>query len=423
MKKLAIGIFVLLISLLGVTYISVAYTGSKAKTVCEVNGYEDLDAIDFSKHDSLDIAASTYYEANTLKKIMQGEHYRDAWATSVRVPIVYLDTLLGGLTVVDVGGGKQTKSLDLLSPDLIMYTLRSVNKDPGYFVSDFLESVGLENIVEDGMSAQHPYGAIAVANLAETLDIPHTHPRLVFIPKQKALDTLNIDYGNKLYLLEYETESSVNWSRIPNASEIIETDDLQELKMNSDKEVLIDQSAFIRVRLFDLLIGDWDRHAKQWGWALTERRNTVIAHPVAGDRDNAFYNLGGVIPNIIANKNITEQLRPFKEEIDFLPGLVRRIDRYMLLDAEESMFVEEAIKLSSQLTDQKIKDAIQKWPKEIYELDGEAIIQKIKTRRDNLDRYATEFYRIIQEMGPLEQPMPGSDDVILTPDLLKCFNC
>src|SRR5690606_29291793 len=101
----------------------------------------------------------------------------------------------GGLTIIKKGGGKQTQSLRLSNPDSIYYTLRSVAKNPDPLIPDFAKTLGIENIIIDGISAQHPYAAIVAAKMAESISILHTHPTLVFAPKQERLGKYNADYG------------------------------------------------------------------------------------------------------------------------------------------------------------------------------------------------------------------------------------
>ena len=51
--------------------------------------------------------------------------------------------------------------------------------------------------------------------------------------------------------------------------------------------------AFLKARLFDMMIGDWDRHRRQWRWAKFERR--AGWQPIPEDRDTAFSRYEGVI--------------------------------------------------------------------------------------------------------------------------------
>jgi hypothetical protein len=354
---------------------------------------------------------------------MQGEHYRKAWSTPIKVPVVYLETLFGGIKDLDKGGGKQTQSLNFEAQNGIRYTLRSINKKPDALVPDIAETLGLENIVVDGISAQHPYGAIVAAKLSEHAGVLHTFPKVVFIPKQSSLDDYNKSYGNRLYLLEYETESKVNWTDFKNVTEIVDTKDLQKLKFKDKMDLSIDEHALVRARLFDLLIGDWDRHAKQWGWVIQHEGDKYTAIPLPADRDNAFFNLGGVIPYLIANRNVRPEVQPFDEDIDYLPGLVQPFDVYFLHHIPESVFIEEAQQMQKLITDEVIDEALHVWPKEIYDLDAKDIAEKLKRRRGDLLEYAKGFKKILDDKELLIEPLKGSEDLKLTKSQLECFEC
>ncbi|MCG9973332.1 hypothetical protein [Christiangramia crocea] len=422
MKKIFALVAILFILFISLIYWSVSSTDKEFET-CRIESFEDLDKVDFREHDSVLIAASSLYEGDILKQFMQGENYREAWATPVQVPIVFLDTLKGGMKIVKEGGGKQTHSLRLKSDNGILYSLRSVTKDPEELIPEIAETLGLENIIVDGISAQHPYGALLAAELADIAGVFHTHPRLVFIPKQERLDDYNEKYGNRLYLLEYETEGEKNWTSLENIKEIVETDDLQELKQKNPEKLNIDRSALVRLRLFDILIGDWDRHAEQWGWALQERNDEMNAIPIAGDRDNAFFNLSGVIAEILTNKNIEPLVRPFEKEVDYMPGLVYPFDRYFLWNTPEEVFIEQAEDLQNVMTDEKIDEAFKVWPEAISKLDRQEITLKIKSRRKDLKDYAKNFHNIIQEKGKLSEHLKGSEELSLSNEMLQCFEC
>ncbi len=423
MKKIFAFVAILFIVFLALVYWSVSSTDKEFDT-CEIMNFEDLERIDFKDHDSVLVAPSSLYEGDFLKEFMQGKNYREAWSTPVKVPIAFLDTLKGGMKIKKEGGGKQTHSLKLESKNGTIYTLRSVTKDPKKLIPEIAEDLGLENIIVDGISAQHPFGAILAAKLAEISGVLHTHPNMLFIPEQDALGEYSKKYGNRLYLLEYETESKKNWTTFDNVDEIVETKDLQELKQEKGDNLSIDRAALIKARLFDLLIGDWDRHAEQWGWVLVREDNKLKAIPLAGDRDNAFFNLSGVIPSIITNEKIEPLVRPFQKEIDYMPGLVYPFDRYFLMDTPEKIYTEQAKQLQKSLSNEAIEEAFQVWPEQISKLDQAEISEKLKNRRDNLVEYALSFHSIIQEKGVLDKPLKGSEDLNLeNSSLIHCFEC
>lgn len=422
MKKALWAIFVILIVCLVLVYWSTHTTLKKFDTCSLLNG-KAMDSVDFKEHDSVLLIPNDLYKSNAVKNLIQGEQYRKAWSTPVKFPILFLDTLYGGVKILETGGGKQTHSLDIQDKNGIIYSMRSINKNPKPLIPDALKVLGLENIVVDGISSQHPYGALLAAKLADAIQVLHTNPNAYFLPKQPILGDYNSKYGNRLFLLEYETEGKTNWTSYSNVLEIMDTDDLQELKAKHGDRVCINKAEFIKVRLFDMVIGDWDRHGKQWGWIIEQKDSNYVAHPLAGDRDNAFFNIDGLIPLLASSKYITPELRPFEKDIEFFTGLVYNIDRYFLINTEASLFVAQAKQIQKQLTDEKIDAAFRVWPTSISKLHQEEISEKIKSRRDNLIVYAQNFKRIIDELGMLDEPVVGSEDINLPEHLAKCFEC
>lgn len=424
MSKRILLISVLSILIIFVTFLYISVnTTEKTFSKTLLIDFDDENNVNFTNYDSILVAASDMYRANGVKRVYQGEQYRKAWSTPIKVPIVFLDTLKGGMKITKEGGGNQTHSLELKGKDGIIYTLRSINKDTKPLIPEFLKTLGLENIVSDGISAQHPYAAILVAKLADKANLLHTNPKIVFVPKQERLGEFNDKYGNRIFLLEYESEGDVNWTSYNNVTQIIDTEDLQELKQELKDSITVDEGLLVRNRLFDILIGDWDRHAKQWGWAIQKKNNVRVAIPIPCDRDNAFFNIEGLIPSILSNKNVVKELRPFSEDIDYMEGLIYPFDRYFLLKTNTGVFINEAKYLQETLTDRVLEEALEIWPKNIRDLDGTEIINKIKARRQNLKTYALEFHKLIQEHGELADTLKGSGDLLLSKSLKKCFEC
>lgn len=406
----------------GLTYWSLSTTNKTFQT-CEILGLSDLELIDFKEFDSVKVAASYLYGANEIKNVMQGDQYREAWATPITVPILYLDTLMGNIKIVKEGGGHQTHSLKLETKDGTELTLRSVSKDPSPLIPKFAKILGIENIVVDGISAQHPYAALAVAELSRSAKILNTRPKLVFVPQQKKLADYNEKFGNRLFLLEYETEGNATWLGLKNVDSLIDTDDLQKLKLKNSKNVRIDNNALVRARLFDLLIGDWDRHAKQWGWAVRNVNESIIAIPMPCDRDNAFFNLEGVLPTLISNQIFLPEVQSFEKNIDFVKGLISPFDIYFMKDIPEAIFIKEAKQLQQMLNDEVIANSFLIWPEEIQALNGNEIINKLKNRRKNLVDYAIQFKNGLDKSETLIESLKGSEDLKLTKKQMACFNC
>jgi len=422
LKKFFLVLGLLLLVFVGLTYWSLSST-DKTFSTCEIAEISDVSAINFKNFDSVKVAASKLYEANEIKNVMQGEQYREAWSTPIRVPILYLDTLKGNVQIVEEGGGQQTHSLKLETDNGTELTLRSVSKDPSPLIPKLAKTLGIENIVVDGISAQHPYAALVVAQLSEKAEILSTRPKLVFVPKQDKLTTYNEKFGNRLFLLEYETEGNASWLGLKDVDSLIDTDNLQELKIKKTTAVTIDYRSLTRARLFDLLIGDWDRHAKQWGWAVKNLNDSIIAIPLPTDRDNAFFNLEGVLPTLISNQAFLPEVQSFEKDIDFLKGLISPFDIYFMRNIPEAIFKEEAEQLQQLLTDEAISSSFSVWPRDIFHLNGDEIIDKIKSRRKDLVAYAILFKKELNESATLVEPLKGSEDLKMTANQIACFDC
>jgi len=366
--------------------------------------------------DSVTVIATKRFKTNPFKNLLQGKNYRKAWKTPIKVPVKLLANLKGGLKPLEMGGGAQTLSMDLEGENDIIYTIRSVNKNPEDLIPDIVHKLKIGNIVMDGMSAQHPYGALVVAPLADAVGVLHTHPQLVYIPPQAALDTFNSRYGGKLFLLEYEPEGSGVWVNRPQVEKIVDTEEVQKMLVEYP-DSKIDERALVRARLFDLMIGDWDRHAKQWGWVVTKKEDASYSYlPLPTDRDNAFYNPNGFVLWLITRPFSQPILRPFRKKIDHLPGMIKPFDQYFLLHVPESVFIEVALELQVDFTDEEIENAFDVWPADFNRLDKKKMVKYMKTRRADLLKYAKGFKQILVERGPLLEPLKGSDEVFPRPE-------
>ncbi len=423
MKKILLVFLALVTVFLVFTYLSVS--GDRTENpICDLVNLDSIANIDFHQFDSVEVTASQFYDADLIKTWMQGENYRTSWSTPVSLPILWLDTFSGGLTVLEEGGGQQTQSLDLKDTHGVVYSLRSINKNPDPLIPEVLFELGLQNIVNDGISAQHPFGALVAASLAEAAGVIHTHPRPFFVPQQKNLGAFNDKYGNGIYWLEYESEGQVNWTHLDSIVEIVDTDDLQQMKMKLGPQITLDTTSFIKARLFDFLIGDWDRHAKQWGWALQKIGNRIRAIPVPADRDNAFFNIDGIIPTIVSLPLFNPELRSFEREIDHLPGMMEDADIYFLKNMPGALFIQAAEDLQSALTDSIISARIKNvWSMELYNIEGRNFTNIITARKNDLQQYAEAFHQYLEEQPYLNQPMTGSEDLQLPSTLIQCFEC
>ena len=159
------------------------------------------------------------YTRSGYHNFFWGYHYRNVWATPVRVKKFFLDTEKGGLTPVKEGGGRQSKSLRLKDPAGKEYVLRSVNKDFGRGLKD-MEGTFISRIAKDQVSIGHPFSAVTITPMSKAIGIYHTLPEIVFVPRQPSLKEYSDEYGDQLYLIERRPdenqEDAVNFGNSKN---------------------------------------------------------------------------------------------------------------------------------------------------------------------------------------------------------------
>ena len=359
-----------------------------------------------------DTTATIYTKNETtyggFYRFLFGEHYRKYYSTPVRARVAVLDTLHGGLTVTRAGGGHQSNSLRLLDKEGKEYVMRAQRKDASRFLqstafkttyigNDF-KGTFTERFLLDFYTTAHPYTPYIIHHLEEAVGIYHTNPELYYIPKQTALGNYNADYGDGLYMVEERpTDEFAKIDSFGNADGIDGSDDVH-AKLEKSKKNVIDEKAYIRARLFDLAIGDWDRHSDQWRWAKFKTADSTYYRPIPRDRDQAFPKIDGALLSLLMK---VPALRKMKNYTDDIPNVKWQAkqgytqDVSFITKSGEKEWLEQAAYIKQHLTDAVIDSAFAQLPKEVIDNDTENIKRCLKSRRDKLEKYALEYRKVL----------------------------
>ena len=342
--------------------------------------------------------ASKQYDRKPSYQKKWGEHYRKEWSTPVKFRIVKLDTLAGGLTPYESGGGRQSKSLRLRDKDGREYVLRSIDKSFGKALPEIYQGTFIESLINDQVTIGHPYAALTIPTLAEAAGIYHTNPEIIYIPEQPALDSFNKDFANQLYLFEQRPDE--NWETAPNfgnSKKIVGTEKLF-AELLEDNDHSVDQLAFVRARLFDFLIGDWGRHEDQWRWASFKKDDQKVYKPVPRDRDQAYTKFDGKFLGFaisVGDLNHLQSFEPTIKDITTFNFPARNLDRRLANEPSQQQWTDIAKEIQQSLTDAIIEKAIRQLPPEVYDISGKILIENLKSRRDHLVEYATTYYKFL----------------------------
>ena len=347
-------------------------------------------------------------------KTMWGERYRKYYGTKVKAPTVNLDTLFGGLKPVRKGGGHQSKSLRLRHKNGKEYVMRALRKVselylqamafPDQYVMDDLEDTFLQEFLLDFYTGSHPYAPFTIGPLSDAARLYHTNPILYYVPKQPALEDFNIDFGDELYMIEeHAGDGHGDLASYGYSDELIGTDDMLD-NLRDDEKYEVDSEMYLRARLFDMVIGDWDRHVDQWRWAEFDKEGSKgkIYRPVPRDRDQAFSIMGDGLFMKLATRIIPglRLMEGFDDEIRSVKGFNSSPKTYVLDVAllnrtTEDQWIEQAEFLQKNLTGAVIDRAFENFPEEVRGATASEIKRKLLARIDNIKETALEYYSIM----------------------------
>ncbi|MFS4469754.1 ShlB/FhaC/HecB family hemolysin secretion/activation protein [Maribacter sp. 2210JD10-5] len=361
------------------------------------------------------------YDKSGFYKFLWGERYRKYFGHPVDAPVVKLDTLYGGLKVVKEGGGHQSFSLRLEDENGKQYAMRSLRKSalkflkfklPGIaYTDDDFQDTWAEEVISDFFTTAHPYMQLVIDPLAKAVEINHSDTELFYVPKQELLGQFNDTYGDELYYIERRpSEEQLNYKGYRRTitedtgkvTDYESTTDMLE-KIKSDESYHIDQKNFIRARIFDMLIGDWDRHQDQWRWIEYESEDGEKEFmPVPRDRDNAFPRFNGnamkLIKLFVPN---ARRWQTFDEDIDNVKWQNiggNTLDRTLLTKYGTDVWEEEAMVIQKNITPKVVENAFKRLPEAVQDETSEYIKKSLLQRLEQLPQKAKEYSEYLNKI-------------------------
>ena len=347
------------------------------------------------------VPASTQYTIKDKAKFWLGENYRTTWSTPINIPVFDIMKEKGGLQVIKKGGGMQTTSIRLEARDGTQYTLRSIEKNPKIILPRQVRETFAGDFLQDQISSSHPYGAIAVPKLADAAGIYHTNPKLVYVPSDPAFGEYQFLVADKMFLFEERpTKEAAHETYFGEGKKIKGTPDLLEKELYKDNDNWVDQKFVLKSRLFDMFIGDWDRHDDQWRWVGKKEGSGYRYRPIPRDRDQAFFVTSGVLPRIGASKWALPSSEGFDEKVDWAPGFnwnMRWFDRTFLNQPDWEDWQAAIDELQDNIAEEDMRTALEDLPDEVEDLSSDRIVSVLKVRLANMETYARDYYEYLSK--------------------------
>ena len=360
--------------------------------------------------------ASIYTQEEITKsktyRYLWGERYRKYFGVEVNAPTVNLDTLFGGLKPVRKGGGHQSKSLRLEDKKGREYVMRALRKNAvqylqavafkDQYIEGQFDDTTTENLLSDVFTGSHPYAPFTIGKLSDAIDLYHTNPVLYYVPKQNSLRQFNDEFGDELYMIEERAASGHgDKASFGFSDNVISTDELL-MNLNKNENHILNEETYIKARLFDMLIGDWDRHEDQWRWAVFKEKKQVVYRPIPRDRDQAFSVFGDgallntvtkLVPALRLMQSYTEELKsPKWFNLEPYP-----LDMVLISKADKTVWDKQVKLIQDNITDAVIEEAFTHFPEEVRDETVSIIKRKLQGRRRNLQIISDDYYNVVNK--------------------------
>ncbi len=346
--------------------------------------------------DSVTATPGRAYPAGKLRRIFAGDLNRHLWNVPVSLPVVDLEKVGGGLAPRELIGGKQTVGLRFMGANGLEYDFRPVVKNAAPVLPRWIRAKWILSALDDQMAAQFPLGAVVVSELQEALGIAAPRPVPVVMPNEASLGKYRAVFAGRVGLMSVNANERkgdrpgfAGYSRIISGEEVFDS-------LRVDSASSFDDEYYLRIRFLDMLVGDWDRHERQWRWGRRRVEGKTRWRPIPEDRDWAFARTDGAVARI--SRWLLPRYVGFSDElppIERLAESAHRIDHRVLNRLGREDFVRVAREVQSALSDPVIERAVAALPPPYQALERARLIPALEARRDRLVEYAEDFYRLL----------------------------
>lgn len=329
-----------------------------------------------------------------------GMHYRPLYYKPVSVRAASLQSLFGGLSIEQQI--PKMHGLVLNDEGENLYFLRPLGGSTSFMESGFFRHIYhpedfkdtyLGDFISEAYTIAHPYAFIASGQMADKLGLLSFNPDVVYISETAECDTIadGSSLKNKMVAIA-EIPGIDKYKYVSSTEKLVDT-------LHLSHAYTLNQEKYIRTRLFDMLIGDWNKIPESWNWLGVERNDSIIYEPVVVDRSYGFTKVEGKffkpLLNMLGVSFITNYEGQVKNVMN-MNQLGYALDIALTHSTDEALWVSEAKYIQDIITDAVIENAFSRLPSEMQDSNIDEIKKKLKERRNSLIKTAQDYYRILQ---------------------------
>lgn len=339
------------------------------------------------------VAVAPEFAVGGFYKLWFGQGYRKLWTTPITVPVLDLSAFAGGLTPVKQRGRFQTLGLGMVGADGQEYKFRSLRKEPERVLPVEWRDAAPGKIVRDHTSATHPGAALILPALASAVGILNNEQHLVQMPDDPALGKFRETFAGHVGTIERLAKAGKGVAEpFAGASEILKTDALWERWLEGP-ENRVDSRTFLRARVLDRFVENYDRHQAQWRWARLP--GNPLWQPLSEDPDMAFVRNEGILFDSMRNRapRFVKFGPKFHRRLEGSTQNGSELDRWLLSDLDRASFEAVVRDAQSRFTDEAIDAGLRRLPPEWQELSTESLTASLRSRRERLVEHMLHYYR------------------------------
>lgn len=351
-----------------------------------------------------------------LYDMLWGKHYRELYYTPITVNSISLSTFFGEMKATDLAN--DFYGLYIKNSAGHNYLLKPIGGSSSFLKSDFFQEMYnkndfkdtyLDQFIGDAYTIINPYTFLASDYMAKIAGLNTSDPSLYYIPPRATSDTIKdgSDIQDRLVSICLLPDTVLQ-------SDIVTTSTLLR-KIQADKSHKVNQTMYIRERLFDILIGDWNKTPENWVWIMKPNGTDTIYEPVVIDRSHAFTKIDGLLSKQMLSVLALGFITDYSDEA----GDVKKANKLgftadvaLTAQSKLSEWVGQAEYLKRTLTDNVIDDAFARLPQEVQGEEAEGIKTKLRKRRDQLPVTARRYYKDLQ-FNPVITGTPANDTFVV----------
>jgi hypothetical protein len=341
------------------------------------------------------VAGAEYSNASATWRFFFGDNWRSVWAQEIEAPVLDLSTYAGGLTPYK-SGGNQTRTLHMKGGDGRHYVFRSIAKSVQQSLGPDLEHTAVGGMIQDQTSANHPSSPTMADIVQNAVGVLHPSPTLVVMPDDARLGEFRKQYAGLIGHIEIKPDDvEKGVEQFAHADKIQDADKLLE-NLEASTTYRFDSRAYLKARLVDAIMGDFDRGADQWDFARYDTGDIRTYAPIARDRDWAFMRSNGALMRKVrAIYAKIGSYDPENEKLKSITFMTHEFDRSHLVALPWSTWDSVAAEIRTSLTDAVIDAVVAAQPAAYAKESSDRIRRGLTARRNGLHELAREFFEMV----------------------------